>query len=746
MWHTTSSIRAFSFLALVLLLSLSPLSSEAGDYDSPDGDTVPQRIKPFAQFVADVADRSRRVIYSAYPVSAQRGVVRGFVHVTDGSAVLARTDLVVDAAMPIVLRRAYHSQRTQSKDFGKSGWHLAIVEYIERDRESGALQYVYGNGAVLDLGRDGRIQSELAAYLSDVLDVRLVSNSAIRVKTRTGVRKDFSLVRNIYCLVAVTDADGNRLELRYSPQGALRRIDTSDGRWLTIERDGQGRVSTVRDSSQRTVSYTYDQAGRLSEMTDTGEHAWRYTYDAGNRLVSTTTPNDYVDVEFQYDALGRVSMSRAHGVRTAFGYPDASTTIATDKLGLVTTYLAGPSGLTTQVTNPLGIKTSLRLSRSSLPLTLTRNDVRIADFVPHQRDRGRIARATLLDSRSGESYLTTYDASGRVVAVDSAAGGYRVEEYGPRLIGRRTVFADGSKEEIRFDRRGELQRLEKRDGGVLTFAREGDRWSIDDGAQRKLELRFNSRGQLAAATTPEGYTLNFGYNDLGLRESTDASYGAVVRYQYDASGSLFHSASGFTSTDQVPAHTYLFGIDHRIDEVRGSSGDRHHYVYGEAGELLSLRSSVLSRDVLFSYDELGRLAKVEYEGKSVKHYYAPGEADIVARAGVRTLPVFNQQREITEFPSRFEASLTRIRPASMGLLTYDEVKHELAVAADPVGWTPAAPIVRSISALRIETLLKDKVSGLQSFTIPSNRLFVPREYESVNCCICMCGGFTCLPE
>ncbi|MGH8632662.1 MAG: hypothetical protein ACRET7_00870, partial [Burkholderiales bacterium] len=88
-------------------------------------------------------------------------------------------------------------------------------------------------------------------------------------------------------------------------------------------------------------------------------------------------------------------------------------------------------------------------------------------------------------------------------------------------------------------------------------------------SQRKVELRFNSRGQLTAADTPEGYTLRFAYNDLGLRESTETSYGAIVRYQYDASGSLFYSQSGYAKANQIPAHTYVFGVDHRIDAVLG---------------------------------------------------------------------------------------------------------------------------------------------------------------------------------
>jgi len=98
-----------------------------------------------------------------------------------------------------------------------------------------------------------------------------------------------------------------------------------------------------------------------------------------------------------------------------------------------------------------------------------------------------------------------------------------------------------------------------------------------------------------------------------------------------------------------------------------------------------------------------------------------------------------QQRESTDFASRFDTGLTRIRPAGMGLLTFNEMSGEIVLAADPTKWDPMAPISRSISALRIETLLEDERNGIQEFTYPANHFFVPREYWSVNCCICLCG-------
>lgn len=725
--------RAASIAASICILS----SASAGSYDRAD-EPIPNKVKPFAQFLADVADRSRRVIYTVHPVSAELGVVRGFVHTSTGTAVLARADLVIDASLPIVVRRAYHSGRETSEDFGRSGWHLTMAERIEQ-RGDGRLEYIYGNGATLELDRKGRIRSELQAYLTDVIDARLLDGAAIEVVTRNGHTKRFARAGDAYRLVSVVDGYGNRLDVRYSRQGALQRVDSSSGAWVAFARDSQQRIRAVLDNHGRTIRYHYDAHSRLVSMTDPGEHTWQYGYDAANRLLTTTTPNGYVDVEFQYDGAGRVAASRANGVRTVFEYA-GSRTVASDANGLATTYVSASSGVTSEITNPLGTKTSIQIGRLGVPAALIRNGVRLADFEVRNFSRARETTVRFVNAGNGEPYLLRFDAVGRIVSVASQTRGdlYRVERYGPALVPESVVHSDGNREEAVFGAGGELTRLVSRDGSALTFSREGALWRISEDSGRQIKLQFNSVGRLLSADTPEGYTLRFGYNDIGLRESTEASYGAIVRYQYDASGSLFFSQSGYATAEQIPAHTYTFGVDHRVDAVTGSAGDQHDYVYGPTGLLTALRSSVLTKDVTFQYDEFARLARVEFEGKTIKHYYAPGEVDVAARAAVRTLPVFNQQREITEFPSRFDAGLTRIRAAGFGLLTYDDTRHELMLAANPTRWDPMAPLTRSIAASRVEGLLRDKMPGLQAFTIPSNRLFVPREYESVNCCICMC--------
>lgn len=723
-------------LIRVLVLSAFVSAVSAAPYDQEHGAVYGsrQKLKPYAEFIADLADRPGRVIYTPYPVAATRGLVRGFVHVSDGTAVLARTDLVVDAPMPIVVRRAYDSSRTRSADFGVGGWHLTLAEIVDVGA-AGDLVYIYGNGTRLELDRRGRPRSPVQAHFADVVDVA-PSATSLEVRVRTGLIKRFERKGNRYRLASVTDAYDNSLTLLYAPGGSLARIVASSGAWAAIERDEYGRIASVADSNGRAVLYQYDDAGRLSGVTDTGKLEWHYAYDAAQRLLRTSTPNGIDDVALEYDKVGRVTQSRASAARHTFDY-DGPRTRVTGTKGLTTTYTASASGLTVLIANALGTQTALGLDASGLPWRLDRNGVPIAELTLKSSAGGALM---VLDPNAGaQARRISFDALGRATAVIGGADAYRyqVGQYGPGLIPEHMVYGDGTEQVAQFDTHGELLLHADRSGDTLTFERADRRLSIHNGANRQVDLQFNALGRLVRATTPAGYVFEFGYNDVGLRELTATSYGALVRYQYNASGSLFHSQVS-DAQGTKPAYAYVLGEDQRVDAVAGSDGSRTQFEYGARGELREVRAPG-EPTLRFEYDNLQRLSRVLREGREPLGYdYAPGEPDVVGQLTARAVPVYNQQREITDFASRFEIAFTRIRPAALGFFAYDDAADEIRVAADPSSWDPGAVIRRSIEALRIRHVLSENPRHVPHFVTPSNRLFVPAEYWSVNCCICLC--------
>ena len=719
-------------LALALAVFAGGVLARA---DDSAGRTARYRFKPYAEFLADVADRPRRVVYTPYPVSSRHGLVRGFVHVSDGSAVLSRTDLVADGPLPIVIRRAYHSARTATGSFGRGGWRLTVEETMTRVGDGG-FEYVYGNGAKLHFDGAGRFASPLDAFLTDVVQFSRPDPSTILVRTRTGLSKRFRAVSAGFQLAEVLDGFDNRLEFEYSATGALVGIVASSGARITLARAGSGAIHTVSDSAGRTVRYRYDDRSHLSAVTDPGGHEWRYRYDRRGRLAATTAPSDVEDVAFEYDAAGRVAVSRINGKRHAFAYRGRTTRVTVDELS--TQFMAAPSGVTLSVLNPLGTRTELQLDASGVPMRLTRNGQLSVQLLQHQPGAGTAFRARFV-SAGGEGYWLRYDGLGRVVTVASDSAGSLYEVRGYRGIApERVLHADRSEELAQFDTGGELALLRRRDGSTLTLERQGPSWQIVASHGRSAELHFDASGRLARATSPDGHVLTFGYNGVGLRESTATSYGARVQYTYDASGNLFQSQVG-SAAGVGPGWTYALGPDQRVNSVAATAGSLTRFDYGSA-DLLGEVSAETTGNLRFHYDALRRLTRVEHgEQPALEYQYAPGEPDIVAQLSARALPVYNQQREINDFGSRFDVQLTRVRPASIGLFTDDEVSQELTLAGDPSRWSPAAYVTRSVDALRIDALLGRDPRGIGEFTTPSNRLFVPAEYWSVNCCVCLCS-------
>ena len=93
----------------------------AANADEESG--VSETFKTYVGMFNELSERRRRVVYTPYPTSPKFGVLHNFVHVGSGAAAFARIDLVIDAPMPIIVRRAYNSNRTDEGILGK--WRLA---------------------------------------------------------------------------------------------------------------------------------------------------------------------------------------------------------------------------------------------------------------------------------------------------------------------------------------------------------------------------------------------------------------------------------------------------------------------------------------------------------------------------------------------------------------------------------------------------------------------------------------------
>lgn len=710
---------------LVCALSCTLLSASAT--------TDPATLTLFeetSKFLNDVSSRRSRVVYTHYPVSARHGVQQGFVHIKDGSLAFARTDLLVDAGMPLLVKRVYWSSRETPTDFGLGGWKLSIAESLE-EVDKDVIRYTYGNDNTVLINRQQQALSAFDALMTDVLAVNLKNNDAT-ITTRNGLVKHFVRSGNRYLLDRVSDEFNRFVQLIYTDDGKIERVENSDGGHVSFSRNAQGFVTQVQDQHGRVVVYRYNALGLLAEHDDIRGETWKYHYNSDGNLVSAETPNGLTDIDATYDSDERVASSSINGFSSQFSYSIEDTSV-TDHLG-TTVYRSAPNGLTTYVRNPAGTETRIEVNTAGLPNSLHRNNREIASLSYRGGHLG-LQPTIMSGAVSGTSYSVVYDRNGRISRIlNDGHNRALVEHYNDGLTPQITTLADeGRRLSSNFHASGDLAHVDFEDGRSWSFQRAAGNWSVTSD-NRTNTLSFSPSGQLNHVTTFKDFVLDYFYDAGGFRERTEVSDGVRVTYHYDASGSLFYTTAGYVGQEQQ-GYNYVANPNNTISRVDSTTGDSHEIDYNDAGLPTAFRSPLIA-NVTFDYDALGRLITVQQDGKAPLVYdYDAGESDIVLQNDTRSATVYSQHREIPEFGSRLELWLSRIQPASLGVFTFTAGTREIAIPFNVKQWHPLSPIHHSLESIELASLFST-VSMFGQFSSPSNRLFVPKELWSVNCCIC----------
>lgn len=690
------------------------------------------QFENYSKFLNDVSIRRSRTVFTSYSISPFRGVQQCFVHVGDGTAAFSRTDLVVDAPLPISVRRAYSSDRDTSKSFGATGWRLTIDETITL-HESGGFSYEYGNGRTILLQESAGQVQPLDRATSDVnLAILNTDNSTATITTRAGLRKHFIRYHSVYRLEKVEDSYGNHIRLLRNGHGRIQRIVSNSGQSIELTVDSAGRLLRAIDSRGIGVSYNYSESGQLTSFVDKRGETWVHSYSHNGQLGEITAPNGLVDVALSYDEQGRVVQSTLNGRGCALDY--GVHTRVSDPRGN-TLYAHHPSGLMAFIENNIQTKTEMTLDPLGRPSTLSRNGKLLGTLVYRNPAQGGGLKA-YHGSYQGNRLVTEFDELGR--ATHHSIGDAIVfdAQYGHGLTPRRIESEDRPSVIVEHNSNGTLARVSDGAGNDLRFARQGNHWRIlREHDQRSIDIRLDAVGQVMQVETNPGRSIGYSFDEAGFRESSDVSDGGSVSYHYDTAGSLFYTVAGYENYPNT-SFSYFTNESNLVSEVRASSGETHKMHYNAAGQPERFHSPLFP-DLTMHYDSLGRLKTIERESlPAITYNYSEGEPDVVRQHDNRSART-SQYLERPEFGSRFEMTLGRIEGARIGHFRFDESVMELKSPVATTDWTPAAHFLDTVEALEFDALLAEE-PNFWEFSVPSNRLFVPKELWAVNCCWCGC--------
>jgi YD repeat-containing protein len=694
--------------------------------------------------VNELSNRRRLTTFFINEQTPFYGVQLNYVNVGRGNLTFLNRDLVRLGRIPIVMGRVYDSQLAGQSDFG-GGWKLSLVETIERD--GGNLRYVDAGGSVHRLELDGmRIRSPYP-HLTGIERGRRVGPL---VELEVGdLIKRFKPIGNALYLDEVRNREGDHLRLEYAGTRVVR-VTSNHGRFVAVERDSSGRILALEDDAGRTVGYEYDSAGWLVGVTDAGGRPWRLEYDPRGLLTSVEDPRESISLAATHGEDARVRSVRVLFDAMSFEYQGSSTTVR-NALQQAATFWQAPSGLTTVAQDFAGSVTELSLSEQLRPVSLTFDGGLIAEL-GYQAD-GTLQTLTSLVTGAPEATELVYDVAGRLLSV--LTEGETVAEYGYDARGRVTSAADTSGHRAYEYAGRDVRRLTINYSGLDLFTNGLGLLNGFRNEQQTVRLAYNDRDQLHRINfSQEGRQSQtvFEYGTAGLRTAATYTSGdgeAALTFGYDDVGNLTE-LFGVSADGRESGQTYILGDNNQLSILRNQERPDLVFEYDFAGRPTASLFDERRKD--YRYDDLGRLEAVSEDGIQIlQSSYGPMDVDAATEADGHTAfvaveapiasAIFGSLEEIayartrgTPYgPIRFNASMARFVLAEARVPSPDSVllasfhRRSLPISAAAHGYAGHATEVVGPEPL--------------GFDKPSNGLFLPAEFSSLNCFYCYAWGY-----
>ncbi|MFC5833608.1 RHS repeat-associated core domain-containing protein [Nonomuraea insulae] len=551
------------------------------------------------------------------------------VYFPTGTVLLPQSDFELPGVLPLVLERAHLSTYRAGRWFGPS-WASTFDQRLEIDDRGVCL--ALASGALLSFahpGPDEVVLPEEGPRLMLARDgdgYQVTDPATGHMLHFTAVEED---VGDVLPLIAISDRNGNRIDLRYAG-GVLAEVIHSGGYHLDIETHAGLIVSIrLREAGQTLIAYRYDEHRNLIEVINSSGLPLRFSYDEQGRMTR------WVDrigcwYAYTYDEQGRCM--RGTGTDGVFDveidYGDG-VTVARDSLGHTTTYHYNEQLQVVREIDPLGHETSYEWDRYDH--LLARTD-----------PRGRTARYT-------------YDGHGlptSIVRPDGAVSRLVRDQLGLAVT---IVDFDGRTHVLDYDQRGNLftergddtQYAYHSHGGLAGFTNAlGHTWSVDcdpaglpvavtdpSGASTRYER--DAFGRITTVTDPLGNTCRYAWTVEGRLAARTLPGGATERWRYDAEGNQIEHTDPLgqvTRTEigpfDLPAAQITpdgarlgFGYDTelRLVSVSNPHGLVWRYGYDAAGGLVA-ETDFNDRRLTYRRDVAGQLVeRVNGAGESIRY-------------------------------------------------------------------------------------------------------------------------------
>lgn len=472
-------------------------------------------------------------------------------------------------------------------------------------------------------GRDGGTSN--FTYDLNTAELATQTNALGHTQTHTYSQRVVRGGLPAFDLTNIAFPDGTNASAVYDATGNLTELTDQAGEVWTFTYNGQGLPLTLTNPSGGVMTFTYNADGTLASRTDSDIGVTTYAYDTLKRLVTITNP-DATTATLTYDALDRVtSVTDERGNSLAITYdadgrltqltdPAGNTTLFahnsigqvtshTNRTGDTTTYQYDALRRVTQVTDPAGVSTTFTYD------TLGRaTNVTIAGFgaTLTYSDEGFL---TNINTPLGNDFGFTPNLLGFITDVTDPLG--RTVSVTYDELNRIGAFTDGlgRTTDYTHEARGLLNSATFPVIGTATVAY-GDLpfpTDITDFNGDLWQYGYTDMGRRNSKTDPLGQTITYTYDNLGRNDGATFGDGSTVIYTYDDTGnltrSLFSDGTDLQTTydnRNLPTTTNGLGFSYDAEE--------------RVTNTLNAPPALTARNFGVTYDPAGRIATLNYDG------------------------------------------------------------------------------------------------------------------------------------
>ncbi|MFG2189294.1 DUF6531 domain-containing protein, partial [Nocardia iowensis] len=564
------------------------------------------------------------------------------VDISTGEFLLPETDLALPGVLPLVLRRAHHSNYRFGRWFGPS-WSATLD-----------VRLVIEDAGVTFIGEDGMMLAYPHAEVGVPVHPLSEGQQWSLTRTDSGGYRVWDQRRELiwhfapelgldgiearlgnYAISAITDRHHNRVRFHYDADGVPTEVTHSGGYRVRIHSD-HGRItglSLITDNpdlgeyATPIIEFTYA-AGLLVAVTDAAAATTRYTYDADHRMTSWTDSNGNQMVN-TYDESGRVVFQRGTDgiLNSDFDYlplPDGTGrfTTVTDSRGAVTTHGFDRELQLRDIMDPTGGRTHIDYNADRKPLSVTGPDgAKTTYFYNGAGDPAKITRpdgnATLIEYlwRNRPTKITTPDGAiwqrewsedGNLSAMIDPAGDRTEFTYHANGAIATIVESNGARTVVQVNPAGLPVRITAPHGAITQIQRDaaGRPTQIIDSIGAVTHYEWSPTGKLLRRTDPDGHSESWTYDGEGnVLAHTDRA-GGITRFTYGA----FDLPQ--TRTDPAGSVTrFTWDTERRLTAVQNPLGQSWSYTYDRAGRLTA-ETDYSGATTRYTHDRVGRVATV----------------------------------------------------------------------------------------------------------------------------------------